>query len=234
MGARVLKIDTTGFTDKASKSPEELALYKKADNYIEAYSAHTDLRVRRDGHAQAIGGDWESHGPLQLKFLRNHGLTPESWLLDFGCGTGRLSRHAVPFLEPGHYIGMDISRGALDYAEKLSVTEGWAEKDPLFILGDGRMTKVLEIRPDIIWAHSIFTHLPPELIREVLDDVSSMEFGVFLYTYKERKEPMRSGLKQFGYPPQWFVEEAAQRGLQAEKLGECWPQGQNCMRIVRV
>lgn len=228
-----MKIDTTGFTDKASKNPQELALYKQADNYIDAYSAHTDLRVRRDGHAQAIGGQWEEHGPLQLKFLRAHGMKPESWLLDFGCGTGRFSRHAVPFLEPGHYTGMDISRGALDFAQQLGVKEGWIKREPRFILGDGRMTEVLDTRFDFIWAHSIFTHLPPELIGNVLLDVSKMDFGVFLYTYKERKEPMRSGLKQFGYPPAWFAEAAARVGLRAEKLGECWPQGQNCMRIVR-
>lgn len=228
-----MKVDTKGFTDKASKNPEELGLYLRADNYIEAYSAHTDLRVRRDGHAAAIGGDWEAHGPLQLKFMRSRGMTPESSLLDFGCGTGRFARHAVPFLNPGNYTGMDISKGALGYALRLSEKEGWAARNPTFILGNGSMDVVCGKRFDFMWAHSIFTHLPPEIIDGIFAEVARMDFGEFCYTYKERKAPQRTGLKQFGYPPEWFVGLAARHGMIAEKLGECWPQGQNCMRMVR-
>lgn len=221
------------FTDKASRNAEERALYESTDDYIAAYAAHTDLRVRRDGPALAIGGQWEEHGPLQLRFLIAHGLAPSSHLLDLGCGTGRFARHVVPFLDAGRYTGLDISPAALDHARRLAIDEGWADRAPSFHLGGGRLGFLKARAFDMIWAHSVFTHLPPSLIAAVLGDLSQMRFGQFLYTYKRRPAPLRTGLKQFGYPPEFLQGLAEGVGLRAEALPDRWPQGQSCMRIWR-
>lgn len=226
-------IDDTNFTDKASKDPEQRALYEKTDNYIQAYSAHTDWRIKKTGPAQAIGGQWEEHGPLQLQFLRKQGLTPDSRLLDFGCGTGRLARHAVPYLDPGNYVGIDISVGALKEATNLSHKEGWDRRNPNFMHSpDGMLLPyLLGLKFDLIWAHSVFTHLPPEIIQAVLKDLSQMDFSCFYYTYKKRDQVIRTGVKQFGYTPEWFFDAASEAGLAARKLDLRWPQGQSTMVI---
>lgn len=227
-----MKLDMTSphWNDKASHNPDELRIYLEEEDYIRAYSKHTDLRVRRDGPALAIGGDWEGHGPLQLKFMQDRGMTPQSRLLDLGCGTGRFARHAVPFLGHGNYTGLDISPEALAYAQGLARREGWAEKAPTFIRGDGTLAAVKDLSFDFVWAHSVFTHLPDDRIRAVLQDLSGMDFEVFYFTYKRRAEPTRTGLKQFGYPPQYFVGAAAQAGLHCEEFDTHWPQGQVTMR----
>lgn len=224
-------LDTTLFTDKASKNPEERALYEGAADYLTAYSQHTDLRVRRDGPALAIGGQWEEHGPLQLEFLRSRGLTPSSRLLDLGCGTGRFTRHAVPYLDPGHYTGIDISPAALAHARELGEREGWGARQPELLLGDGTLACVAGRRFDLVWAHSVFTHLPPDLIRRVLSDLAGLQFTEFCFTYKRRPRALRTGLKQFGYPPEHFIAAAAEVGLHAEELPDRWPQGQSAMRV---
>ena len=228
-------IDDSGFTDKDSKRPEYRELYEKTDNYIAAYSAHTDLRIKNDGPALAIGGQWDEHGPLQLEFLKSKGLTPESHLLDFGCGTGRFARHVVPFLKPGRYVGIDISKGALNHARNLAAEESWGKSLPHFAHSpDGMLLPYLQdFEFQFVWAHSVFTHLPPEIIQAVLKDLSQMEFGAFFYTYKQRLMPLRTGLKQYGYPPGWFMIEAKKVGLVARPLGTKWPQGQSCMVIFR-
>lgn len=226
-----MKLDRDGWNDTASKNREERAIYEAADNYITAYAQHTDLRVRRDGPARAIGGEWETHGPLQLEFLRARGLQPSSRLLDLGCGTGRLTRHAVPFLDPGHYTGIDISQAALAHARELGEREGWGARAPELLLGDGTLACVAGRSFDLIWAHSIFTHLPEELIRRVLADVADLEFDEFCFTYKHQPHPMRCGLKQFGYPPEFFVQAAAQVGLHAEPLPENWPWGEDALQV---
>jgi SAM-dependent methyltransferase len=230
-----VKIDTSGFTDKDSKRPEYRSLYEQTDDYLEAYSKHTDLRIQNDGPALAIGGQWEEHGPLQLAFLKSRGLKPESTLLDFGCGTGRFARHAVPYLNDGNYTGIDISQGAIGHCLELAEKEGWHEKAPLFLLGDGTFKVVAAERTqfDFIWMHSVFTHLPPEIIQGLLQELSQMRFGEFCFTYKRRDSAVRTGLKQFGYPPQWFIKEANTVGLKAEELPNKWPQGQSCMKITK-
>lgn len=230
------KLDMTGWTDKDSKKPECRELYEEHD-YITAYGKHSDLRVDRpDGFKGAIGraDEWESHGKMQLEFLQAKGLVPESHLLDFGCGCGRLARRAVPFLESCHYTGIDISERLLATAVSLSIEEGWVAKDPHFLRGDGTLGCLVDRGQfDLVWAHSVFTHCPPEIIRAVLEDLSQMSFGAFYFTYKHAPEPNRSGLKQFQYPPEWFQREAKNAGLSAEAIEKRWPAGQRTMKVWR-
>ena len=44
-------------------------------------------------------GDFDRVGAIELASLREAGLQPSNVLVDFGCGTGRLALHAVPFLQ---------------------------------------------------------------------------------------------------------------------------------------
>jgi SAM-dependent methyltransferase len=226
-------LDTKGFTDKDSKREEYRSLYENDADYVEAYSKHTDMRIQNDGPALAIGGDWESHGLLQLQFLKSRGLTPDSRLLDLGCGTGRFARRVVPYLKAGKYVGLDISEGALSCAKALSKTEGWARNSPLFLHGDGSLDCVKHLSFDFIWAHSICTHLPPDLVIGLFAGIAEMDFGEFCFTYKKRDKVVRTGLKQFGYTPEWIIAEAGKFGLVAAELPEKWPQGQSGMRVVR-
>lgn len=225
-----MKIDISQFRDKASTRPEELAIYERAEGYIEAYSKHTDYRVKNHGPHRAIGGQWEEHGPMQLEFLQSMGLTPESKLLDFGCGTGRFARHAVPFLNSGNYMGVDISGAAIAHAVHLSEDEGWAEKNPAFLRGDGTLSG-LRGPFDLVWAHSVFTHLPEELIQKVIEGFARLEAPQFLFTYKLSDTPMRTGLKQFSYPPEFFMGLAKKYNLRAETLDNRWPAKQRTMRV---
>ncbi len=230
---KLTQSELASFTDKASKNPEEKKLYDEAGDYLTAYAAHTDLRIERDGPALAIGGEWEEHGPLQLNFLIQYGLTRKSKLLDFGCGTGRLTRHAAPYLDLGNYVGVDISPAAINHTQDLGWKEGWATKCPTLLKGDGTLSVVKDMAFDIIWAHSVFTHLPEHYIAAILDDMRDMKFRAFYFTYKYSECPRRSGLKQFQYPPAFFAEIARDYGMRAETLTERWPASQRTMRIYR-
>ncbi len=229
-----MDIDDSQFTDKDSKRPEYRTLYERAPDFVTAYSAHTDLRIGTDGPEAAIGGLWDEQGPAQLQFWVDRGLGPHARFLDFGCGTGRFARQVVKFLAAGCYTGVDISQAALEHCEKLAVREGWVERRPWFVRGSGGVPNIVRDETfDRVWAFSVFTHLPPELISAVLADLAVMEFGEFCFTYKRRPEPLRTGLKQFGYPPEFFAALAVPLGLQAEELTDHWPGGQHTMRVWR-
>lgn len=226
-----------GWTDKDSKDPTYRALYERLP-FVEAYAQHTDMRAARNGAEGAIGraDEWETHGVEQLEFLRSRGLLPSNTLLDLGCGSGRLARWAVPYLDHGRYLGLDISPAVLDHATRLSVVEGWAERLPRFFLGDGTLARIREVGEDLdmVWAHSVVTHLPPELVRGLFAELAGMRFGQFLFTYKPAPEgARRSGLKQFQYHPMWLIAEAESAGLAAECLGRVWPAKQRTMRVWR-
>ena len=119
------------------------ALYRKAD-YLEAYAAHTDMRVQQDPHS-AIGGKWEAMGKLQFDFLVRQGLQAQHSLLDIGCGTLRGGRHFIRHLDAGNYTGLDISPGALDSARSLVKAEGLESKRPMLVLSEGRNLRFEEL-----------------------------------------------------------------------------------------
>jgi cyclopropane fatty-acyl-phospholipid synthase-like methyltransferase len=50
---------------------------------------------------------WDELGDWQFDILKRFGLEPKHRLLDVGCGPLRLGSLVIPYLEPGHYYGID-------------------------------------------------------------------------------------------------------------------------------
>ena len=57
-------------------------------------------------HHRWYGQAWLM-GRFRFDFLIANGLTPRDRLLDLGCGAGRMGIWLIPYLEPGHYFGVD-------------------------------------------------------------------------------------------------------------------------------
>ena len=55
-------------------------------------------------HFNQIGDRFKN---LLIEFAR---LNPSSDVLDVGCGTGRLAKSLVPYLDSGSYTGIDVNR----------------------------------------------------------------------------------------------------------------------------
>jgi SAM-dependent methyltransferase len=229
---KITPADMVNFRDKASLDPKVLELYEQ-NEYLVAYAKHTDLRVQ-DNPQGAIGrvDEWESHGELQRDFLISHGMTPKSRVLDIGCGVGRAARKLAPYLDVGHYTGVDISPDALAYARALSGTEGWASREPRFELIEGTSVGV-EGPFDIVWAHSVFTHLPEWAISQLVASIRQVmsSKGLFLFTYKETPKLNRSGLKQFQQSRAYFEQLAHANEFQFKKLDMVFPASQRTGRM---
>lgn len=58
-------------------------------------------------------------GVLKKNILQRTGVSPAANILDVGCGSGRLARHFVDYVQPpGRYVGMDIQAPLVDWCEK--------------------------------------------------------------------------------------------------------------------
>lgn len=133
--------------------------------------------ANRHKHRGKVGGKWDEIGQLQFDYMVNNGLTPESYLLDVGCGCLRGGVHFVRFLEPAHYFGIDRSQQLLDagYRRELAGV-GLQQKLPsanLFCTDEFEVEQ-FGIEFDAAIAQSLFTHLPLNHIRLCLTRLSTV------------------------------------------------------------
>lgn len=224
MSRRITDAEISQLTDKSSRDPDIVEFYREHD-FLTAYGKHTDARVKADPH-QAIGGDWEVYGAVQRDFLIKQGLRPEHRLLDFGCGTGRLARVIVPYLNVGNYTGVDVSSTARAYASKLALDEGWASKSPNF------HSVLVGSVYDFAWAFSVFIHLPSDLVTESIRAILPCSWNFyFSYVPTDLPDNTRTGLKQFKHPLSFYQKVASDLGYSLTEV--LWPGRQRILKMVK-
>jgi ABC-type polysaccharide/polyol phosphate transport system ATPase subunit/SAM-dependent methyltransferase len=58
-------------------------------------------------HRLATGGRWEEEGAWVFDFLRRHGLHPDHYLLEMGCGSLSAASRLLPYMDQSHYWGFE-------------------------------------------------------------------------------------------------------------------------------
>lgn len=129
-----------------------------------------------NAHRFYVGGDAGSNLPFrescrfQIDFLVDRGLRPDSVLLDLGCGSLRGGIHFIDHLEPGCYLGIDISATAVSRGIRKELgVDVFHAKRPQFVISRDFDFDRLRAVPDVVFANSVFTHLPESQLRRCLD-----------------------------------------------------------------
>lgn len=119
-------------------------------------------------HRDIVGGRWDETGRVQMAALRAEGLMPHHRLLDIGAGSLRLGCKAVPYLDPDHYWGTDLSGALMQRGYVLEL----AHKDrlpPAQLIEDADFTfPGIPDNIDFAIAFAIFTHLPADNLATAL------------------------------------------------------------------
>jgi SAM-dependent methyltransferase len=130
----------------------------------------------RTNYRDAVGGHWDEAGQIQFQMAKTFGLKPEHVMLDLACGSFRFGRHAILYLEPGHYTGVDGNAELLEEGRrKVLVPLGLEDRKPHLISlylteTDINVNAVFGTRRfDFVWVHSLFDHIPPKTIQSVLN-----------------------------------------------------------------
>lgn len=125
--------------------------------------------LAKRGHRRMVGGNWDLLGRLQFDFMVARGLEPHHVLLDVGCGSFRGGRHFIPYLEPGHYMGVEKQRVLVERGRAEEVPpDVWEAKRPEVVITETFDFSALSRRPDFALAQSVFTHLTRRDIRACL------------------------------------------------------------------
>lgn len=142
----------------------------------------------------AVGGEFEAIGMLERELLIYLGLETDEYLIDVGCGSGRLAKSLSQYLG-GSYLGIDIVPELLEYAAKITRRPDWR-----FEVAPGLSIPENNGQADMVCFFSVFTHLLHE--------------HSYLYL-KEAKRVLKPSGKivfsflEFATPHQWKTFEAA-------------------------
>jgi SAM-dependent methyltransferase len=101
----------------------------------------------------AVGGQFEAFGVIEREILVQYGLKPDDYVIDVGCGSGRLAKPLSSFLR-GRYLGIDVVPDLVDFARNLVQRPDWR-----FEIAAGLEIPEKNERADMVCFYSVFTHL---------------------------------------------------------------------------
>jgi len=119
----------------------------------------TAAEIAKGKHRNAVGGNWEEVGLMQLERLKSRGLRPEHTLCDVGCGALRGGVHFARYLDAGNYCGLDINASLIEGGRLELEKAGLADKKARLLVSDGFEVGQFGMTFDYMVAMSLFTHL---------------------------------------------------------------------------
>jgi len=125
---------------------------------IDSGGAHTTL-----GIASVDQDKVKARAQRVLADFKRAGCEPRHVVVDYGCGSLWVGEALMGHLDPGNYIGLDVSD--VFYAEGLKrlPAEFVASRRPaLHVINDAALRAVRERKPDFIASIAVMQHVPPE------------------------------------------------------------------------
>jgi SAM-dependent methyltransferase len=143
-----------------------------------------------DSHYRAFVGppeDYDLIAAMTFNLLTTLGLRQYHSLLDIGCGSLRIGRLLIPYLNRGKYIGVEPAEWLVAEGIKQELGETVVQiKQPTFFFTDSPDIVVrAKVSFDFALAQSIFSHCGLDLVKGWLSAVSLAlaEDGVLIATF---------------------------------------------------
>lgn len=152
---------------------EDLRNFKGISHYegAEANNNHTALpcpgELLVEEHHSNYGEPWAG-GRDVFEFLAESAhLTPDSRVLEIGCGTLRVGLHFIRYLSPEHFHCLERDELSLMAALRYELpSQGLLPKRPLIVRGEDMDFKKFGsgVVYDLIYASAVFLHMPDQLV----------------------------------------------------------------------
>ena len=182
-----------------------------------------------DAHYRAYVGppeDYDLIAAMTFNLLTTLGLRQHHSLLDIGCGSLRVGRLLIPYLNQGKYFGVEPHEWLVAEGIKCELGETSVEvKRPTFFFSDSpNVVLQAKIPFDFALAQSIFSHCGPDLVKDWLSAVSRSlaDNGALVATFLPGQEdPKQMGWvypECVNYRPATLEKAAAEANLRFEIL----------------
>lgn len=150
-----------------------------------------------------LGGparDFERLGRLQFATLVEHGLWPDSKVIDIGCGALRAGYWLLHFLEPGCYFGLEPNREMVELGIREFLEPHLLERaQPRWAHNEDFDFNVFGVQFDFFLARSIWTHASKRQISKMLDGfvATAAPTAVMLASYFKKPRISRGEKREY-------------------------------------
>lgn len=182
-----------------------------------------------DSHYRAFVGppqDYDLISAMTFNLLTTLGLRQDHRLLDVGCGSLRIGRLLIPYLNRERYFGVEPNEWLVEEGIKREIGEALLDiKRPTFFFSDSPAVLArTDMSFDFVLAQSIFSHCGIDLIGDWISGISRSltPSGVLLATFlPAEKDDTRMGWvypECVSYRPATLKRIAAEANLRFEIL----------------
>lgn len=133
----------------------------------------------------AIGDNFEATGAVEAALIRHYGLPRDGYLIDVGCGSGRLAKPMSGWLQ-GRYLGFDLVPDLVAHARRIAARPDWR-----FEVIDHIEVPEADGQADMICFFSVLTHLMHEQSYWYLEEARRVlkPGGRIVCSFLEFREP---------------------------------------------
>jgi len=167
-----------------------MSLLRRPEVRIPDLSRPSQFERGSDDYRGYVGADanYDLLSGIQFNVLFALGMQETHRVLDLGCGSLRVGRLLIPYLQAGNYYGVEPNKWLVDEGIAHNVGADLAAlRKPSFLYVDDFSVEQFGVTFDFVVANSIFSHTFRDLARTSLPRVANVlgEKGLFALTFVE-------------------------------------------------
>ena len=196
-------------------------------SFADFYVADAERKIRKGRHHSTLGArgwatrgscevDWNSasfagRGLVNWRQIVALGLRPDMRCVDFGCGSLRLGQHAIRYLAPSNYWGVDLTESFIHAGLRLLPPELIVSNKPRFgVVADELLAEIRDWAPDFIFANAVLQHVSPAELPLFFRRIAAMmaPSSRSYVTFVADRRVRRVKAVSWAYPPALLEEQA--------------------------
>ena len=146
--------------------------------------------------------EMESRGTKYFNLAIRYGLKPEHNCVDYGCGSLRVGRHLISYLQSGKYLGLDIVSDFFEIGKSLLPEQTLEVKKPQFNTINPLALEAATLQaPQFILSFAVLKHVPPNELDTYFANIFSMMSlnSHAVITFNHARKTARTGAKIWDY-----------------------------------
>ncbi len=211
----------TRLSPRAAEERVDYALWRLVHplrSFADYYVQFERGRLARGVVHPTLGQQEPAAGREEFAALVRAGLKPVHRTVDFGCGSLRVGRHLIEYLDPGHYWGLDITTAFYEHAVADIDAALLAEKRPnLARFSPDVFRRVQATQPDVIMVLGVLQCVPPVALGRLMHQVAGLavEATQIVVSFLEAAESQQLGPLAFRHSWKDLARAARFAGLSA-------------------